>query len=156
MKTDQNNMDKAKVSVVPVDESNWRDVSTVEVDEDQRDFVAKPLYYLALCNYGRVWHPLAINAEGRVIGLMMWARDESDGSCWFGGITIDHNFQGLRYGRGAVLVAMDQLATDYGFSKFALSYNPENLYARKLYQSLGFSETGEMEDKEVVARLTLE
>ena len=35
---------------------------------------------------------------------------------------------------------------------FALSYQPENTAARALYASLGFVETGEQEDDEVVAR----
>ena len=36
----------------------------------------------------------------------------------------------------------------------ALSYSPENTAARELYASLGFVETGEQEDDEVVARWT--
>ena len=36
-----------------------------------------------------------------------------------------------------------------------LSYEPENDVARKLYNSFGFRETGEMDEGEVVAALRL-
>ncbi len=35
---------------------------------------------------------------------------------------------------------------------FALSYQPDNEVAKALYASLGFVETGEVDDDEVVAR----
>jgi diamine N-acetyltransferase len=36
---------------------------------------------------------------------------------------------------------------------FALSYAPDNTVARHLYSDLGFVETGEMAEDEIVARL---
>jgi len=45
---------------------------------------------------------------------------------------------------------------EQGARRVALSYEPENTVARRLYESLGFRETGETEGEEVVARLTLE
>ena len=33
----------------PVDRDNWREVAKLEVTEAQREFVAEPSYYLALC-----------------------------------------------------------------------------------------------------------
>jgi diamine N-acetyltransferase len=41
-----------------------------------------------------------------------------------------------------------------GCRSCALSYSPQNTVARALYQSLGFVETGEIEDGELVARLS--
>jgi diamine N-acetyltransferase len=156
MQTDQDQRDKARVNLFPVDETNWRDVAKIEVETFQKNFVAQPLYYLALCNYGKIWHPIAICAESKIIGMLMWAKDDSDGSCWLGGITIDKQSQGFGYGRGAVLKAIDLLAEEHGFRQFALSYHPQNENVRELYRSLGFKPTGEMEDDEIVARLTIE
>ncbi|MPN03511.1 hypothetical protein SDC9_150741 [bioreactor metagenome] len=36
-----------------------------------------------------------------------------------------------------------------------LSYEPDNLVAKALYKSIGFVETGDIEDGELVAKLTL-
>ena len=44
------------------------------------------------------------------------------------------------------------LAAQPGCREVALSYEPENTVARRLYASLGFVETGEQEEDELVAR----
>jgi diamine N-acetyltransferase len=141
------------VTLHPVTSDNWRDVAALEVNESQREFVADPLRYLALCNYGKEWNPLAINLGEDVIGFLMWAIDPADGSCWVGGILIDHHHQGQGFGRQAVQVAIKLLAEEQEIQRFALSYQPANVAARHLYASLGFIEGDEWEDNEIVARL---
>jgi hypothetical protein len=47
------------------------------------------------------------------------------------------------------------LHKQHGYQNFALSYQPSNLVARQLYQSLGFAESDEWEDDEIVARISL-
>lgn len=144
------------LSLRHVGATNWRGVARLEVEPAQRAFVAEPSYYLALCCYGATgWRPLAVHLGEPVIGFLMWARDEDDGSCWLGGILIDRAFQGRGYGKNAVRAALGMLAERHGFREFALSYRPDNLVARRLYTGLGFEEAGEMEDDEVVARLRL-
>lgn len=136
----------------PVDRDNWRAVAGLRVHASQEDFVASGSYYLALCCYGQVWKPLAVVLDGQVIGFMMWAVDPQDGACWLGGITIDAAYQGHGYGKSAVQEALRSLHAAHGFDQFALSYNPDNTHARRLYARLGFVESGEMEDDELVAR----
>ncbi|KYC60985.1 hypothetical protein B4099_3787 [Heyndrickxia coagulans] len=41
------------------------------------------------------------------------------------------------------------------FDYIQINYVEENLVAKKLYQKVGFSETGEMEGTEVVMRLSI-
>lgn len=142
------------ISLRPVDRDNWREVTKLEVNESQREFVAEPSYYLALCCYGELWQPLAIYLGKQVIGFMMWAVDNDDGSCWLGGIIIDQNHQQRGYGRKALQSAIMLLSDKHGYQDFALSYVPNNP-AKNLYHELGFTETDEWEDDEVVARLSL-
>jgi diamine N-acetyltransferase len=145
---------KAPVTLLPIDRDNWREVVKLEVNETQREFVADPCYYLALCNYGELWQPLAIYLGEQVIGFMMWAVDTEDGSCWLGGILIDKSHQRRGCGKQAIQAAIKMLSEKHGYREFALSYSPDNT-ARNLYQKLGFTETDEWEDNEVVARLSL-
>ncbi len=146
---------EAQVSLRPVSHDNWRNVANLKVSETQREFVAEPCYYLALCCYGNDWQPLAICLDEQVIGFMMWAIDPADGSCWLGGILVDQGMQKRGYGRQAVQAAITMLREKYGHRNFALSYQPTNLVAKHLYSKLGFIETNEWEDDEVVARLSL-
>ena len=140
------------LTVRPVDQNNWRDVSALEVTNAQRAFVAEPSYYLALCCYD-TWNPLAVYLGDVVIGFMMWGIDD-DKSCWLGGVFIDQTYQGKGYGRRAVHEAVATLSKQTGTTAFALSYQPANTVARRLYTSMGFVETGETEGDEVVARLS--
>ncbi|MGD8902267.1 MAG: GNAT family N-acetyltransferase [Anaerolineae bacterium] len=144
-----------QVSLRPVGHDNWREVVKLRVSEAQREFVAEPCYYLALCCYGGDWHPLAICSDEQVIGFMMWAVDPADGSCWLGGFMVDQDMQRRGYGRRAVQSAIRVLGEEHGYRDFALSYQPANFVAKRLYSELGFVETNEWEDDEIVARLSL-
>ena len=85
----------------------------------------------------------------------MWAIDDADGSRWIGGVVIDAAAQGRGIGRAALETLIARLATALDCHEVALSYGPENRVARGLYASLGFVETGEHEDDELVARRSI-
>lgn len=137
----------------PVSAENWRAVTHVRVTEAQRRFVMDPAYYLVMCQYSPIgWSPLALRHGDDIVGFLIWAIDPADGSCWFGGVTIDQAWQGRGYGRRAVELAREKLHREHGHTRFALSYHPENTLAARTYAALGFAETGETEDDEVVAR----
>lgn len=142
--------------MVPVDADNWRDVARVKVTPAQEAFVAAPTYYLCLCHYGGAWNPLAVVHDDEVVGFLMWGVDPEDDSTWLGGVLIDADKQGRGLGAATMRAAIEHLQTEMGSRSFALSYEPTNERARRLYARLGFVETGETEDDEVVARLTLD
>jgi diamine N-acetyltransferase len=140
-----------KINLLDVDGDNWRDVANVKVKPGQEEFVAATAYYMCLAHYGDDWHPLAIEADGEIVGHVMWAVDEEEDSIWLGGLVIDGAKQGRGIGRAAVQAFLDRFGPGPG-AHIALSYAPDNTVARRLYQKLGFVETGEMADDEVVAR----
>lgn len=141
------------VTLRPVDAGSRRAVAGLTVAPGQDRFVAAPTHYLALCADSGVWHPLAVHdAQGVVVGFLMWGIDDEDGSVWLGGILVDAAAQRRGLGRAAVREALRLLRKETGRTAFALSYHPDNLVARTLYASLGFTETGEVVDDEVVAR----
>ncbi|MGE5226084.1 MAG: GNAT family N-acetyltransferase [Planctomycetaceae bacterium] len=140
------------VRLEPVTRANWRDVVAVRVRRDQRRWVADVTRYLSLCTYEPMWRPLAIVADGRTVGFMMWGRDPDDDSLWIGGFMIDARDQGKGYGAAALAAAIDLLSAQPGARQLALSYRPDNEVAKRLYASRGFAETGETVTDEVVAR----
>ena len=135
-----------------VTSENWRDVISIEPRQDQRRFVASVAYYLNLCHYGDDWRPVALYREGEPVGFAMWAFDTEEKSHWIGGLVIGAEHQGKGYGRAAMEALLDHLAAQPGYREAALSCDPENTVARRLYASLGFAETGERVDDELVAR----
>jgi len=138
-----------------VNADNWRDVVRIEPREDQRRFVASVAYYLNLCHYGEDWRPLALYEGDEPVGFAMWALDAEEESHWIGGLIIGAEHQGEGYGRAAMEALLDHLAAQPGYREAALSCDPENTVARRLYASLGFVETGELVDDELVARLQM-
>jgi diamine N-acetyltransferase len=146
------NGDQTEIDLVDVDASNWRDVAAVKPRPEQELFVAPTTYYLCLAHYDAVWNPLAITRDGSVVGHLMWAVDEEDDSTWLGGVIIDSEVQHQGVGRAAVLSFIDRFSSG-SRANLALSYAPDNRVARHLYADLGFIETGEMAEDEIVARL---
>ncbi len=141
------------VTLRPVDSGTWRDVAALTVGSGQDRVVAAPTYYLSLCAYGDVWQPVSVqDADGRVVGFLMWGIDDEDGSCWLGGVLVDRSHQGRGVGRAAVVEALRTLRPGADDAGFAPSYRPDNEVAKALYAGLGFVETGEVDDGEVVAR----
>jgi diamine N-acetyltransferase len=144
-------LETVAVRLVDVDGSNWRQVVRVAPHPDQERFVGPVANYLCLCHYEGEWSPLAIEADGVVVGHVMWGIDEEDDSIWMGGLVIDAASQRRGIGREAVVAFIDRFVSD-GHTNMALSCEPDNVVARNLYAGLGFVETGEMEGDEVVAR----
>lgn len=148
-------MCRMSVELREVTAANWRACAAIQARPDQSEFVNPVSYYLCLCHYGQLWQPLAVLQGADVVGFVMWARDPDDGSHWIGGVTVDAGRQGTGLGRALITALVEWLRTEQGATSLALSYLPANTVARKLYASVGFTETGEMEDDELVARLTL-
>jgi len=142
------------IELRPVAAGNWRACADLEVAPEQRDFVSPVARYLCLCHYGAVWDPLAVCAGDEVVGFVMWAIDPGDRSGWIGGLVIDRARQRKGFGRATVKALTRRLLETGGCSSCALSCSPGNSVARDLYLSLGFVETGEIEDGELVARLS--
>jgi diamine N-acetyltransferase len=146
-------MDRSpEVVLEPVAASTWRAVADVEPRPDQARWVAPVTRYLCLCLYDGVWQPLALRVGGEVAGFVMWAFDEEEGSHWIGGLVVDAAHQGRGIGRGAVVALLGMFEGIGGYREAALSVGPDNDAARRLYASLGFVETGEESEGELVAR----
>jgi diamine N-acetyltransferase len=141
------------VELSEVTADTWRACADLEVSAEQRGFVSPVARYLCLCHYGGVWHPLAVTHDGKIVGFVMWAVDPDDRSGWVGGLVIGVEHQRRGYGRAALLILLERLRREQGCTSAAISYAPENTVAHDLYTSLGFAETGEREDDELVARL---
>lgn len=138
-----------------ITDENWRSVADVAPADDQRRFVAAlGARYLLLSLRGGVWTSLAVRAGEEVVGHVMWAYDDEDGTHWIGGMIVNADEQGQGVGRLAVRALLRRLAALPDCREVRLSYHPDNAPAAALYKSLGFEPTGDFEDEEVVAALS--
>ncbi|MGW5849926.1 GNAT family N-acetyltransferase [Streptomyces sp. NPDC055254] len=142
------------IRLAGVTDDNWRAVADIAPQDDQRRFVAAlAARYLLLSWRGGDWNSLAVMADDAVVGHVMWAYDD-DGRHWIGGMVVDASEQGKGVGRAAVRALARWLSERPDCREVCLSYHPDNTSAARLYESIGFTPTGESEDDEVVAALS--
>ena len=153
-----------------VDAGNIWKIVGLQVDEDQKEFVASNTEsileaYCAITNGGTAL-PFGVYDGETPVGFVMIGYDCGDWEnapaiarenycIWR--LMIDSRYQGRGYGKAALAAALDFVRTfPCGRAEYCfLSYEPENEHARRLYQSFGFRENGEMDEDEIVAVLKL-
>lgn len=149
-----------------VDSDNLWKVVKLSVNENQKKFVATNtesiLEAYATITEGSVALPFGIYEDEQLIGFVMFGygstgdEDEpkiADQNYCIWRFMIDKNYQGQGYGKKAMEKIIEYVKSGpCGMAKYCwLSYEPENIVAKKLYQSCGFQENGEMCGDEIVA-----
>ncbi|MBB4822853.1 diamine N-acetyltransferase [Sporosarcina luteola] len=148
---------------------NRRAIFNLEVSEEQRRFVASNLSSMASCyvlatNGGHPF-PFAIYADEQPVGFVMITYGitgyeipsiADDGYCILR-LMIDKHHQNRGYGREAMKKALEFIRTfPAGPARYCwISYGAENLAAKKLYESFGFRENGEICNNEPITVLEL-
>jgi diamine N-acetyltransferase len=146
------------VRLEPIDEGNVKAVFDLRVAPGQERFVASNAWSLAqaLAEHDIAW-PRAIVAGDEVVGFLMLEidPDEEDGRpFWLWRLMIAADRQGRGYGRAALALALDEVRTRGG-TEIYTSWVPGEGSPGPFYVRLGFRPTGELDDDEIVARLTL-
>jgi diamine N-acetyltransferase len=147
----------------PVTVKNWNSLIKLKVREDQKNFVASNLYSIAEAQFGFEeeghWNlfPYGLYMDDEPVGFAMTGLNYSHSH--FQGLIlrlmVDEKFQGQGYGRAAMESILATFRANDCVNVVCITYEPENDPARKLYASLGFKETGELMENEVVALLRL-
>jgi diamine N-acetyltransferase len=147
--------------ICPVTKENWRELAKLKVREDQQGFVASNIYSIAESQFGfdhpeeGHWDmvPFGIYDAKTPVGFLMigynYTAPHTQG--FVIRLMVDEKYQGRGYGRFAMNWVLDRYRADERIQKVGISYEPENDAARKLYASLGFVETGQIFEGEVVA-----
>ena len=154
-----------------VNAKNVWDILKLQVLENQRSFVADNNIsiieaYTTITGNGHAF-PFGIYDDDTPVGFLMIGYDVDDywedapeiakGNYNLWRLMIDKKHQGNDFGKEAVKLALDYIKTfPCGEAEYCwLSYEPENTVAAGLYHSFGFSETGEMDGEELIAKLKL-
>ncbi len=140
------------VTLHKIDRHNFRPCLKLKVAEGQEHFVAPNLYSIAQAYAEPECVPLAVYDGDTMVGFAMYALEAEENKWWIFRLMIDAAQQGKGYGHAAMVELMRLIGEQPGGNEIAISYEPENEVARKLYASLGFVETGEVVQGETVAR----
>ena len=129
---------------------NWR--TDLHVREDQRNFVAD-----RTCILARAWayresrsHAYIIYNEDTPVGMAMYRDIEDMEAYAFDQFFIDERYQGQGYGLEAARQIMKLIEEDGRYKKVYLCYIDGDVAAKNLYEKLGFRETGEADDDEIL------
>lgn len=141
------------VELREINKDNWRECVRLKTSDEQARFVAPNLFSIAQSKVEPYLRPLAIYDDEEMIGFVMYGRDPADDCYCVARLMIDERHQGKGYGRAAMIEAIRRMRAEPDCQEIALSIEPENGVAEKLYASLGFRKTGEVIDGEVVMRL---
>ena len=149
--------------VRPVTGGNWKELVRLKVRDDQTHCVASNLYSIAEAQFGEdfegKWdfYPFGIYDGDTPVGFLMYGYnfEHPKQQAFIMRLMVDEKHQGKGYGRFGMNWMLDRFRAEERIQDVAISYEPENDAARKLYASLGFVETGEMVGEEVLAVLQL-
>lgn len=138
------------VKLVPVTAANFRAVIKLELEPDQRSFVATNVYSIAQSKVEPWWETFAVEAGGELVGFVMFGLDPADSVHWICRLMIDQHYQRRGFGRAVMKQVLADLDSRNGCDEIRISFAPENHNARALYESLGFEDPNLMVDGEVV------
>lgn len=141
------------ITLRPLAEDNARDVVRLHVAPEQTAFVASNADSIADAYVYRELHPLAIYAGDELGGLAMYGQDPDDGRWWIVRMMIDARSQGRGYGRGGMQALIAHMHCEHQCETITLGVNPANRGTIRLYDSLGFRDTGQVHHGEIVMRL---
>jgi len=144
------------ITLQNITRDNWRACIKLTTTEAQTHFVASNVASIAQAYVEPSFVPLAIYNDDTMVGFAMIGRDDETGVDWIIRFMIDQTMQGKGYGRAAMQVLLARIRQQPDCREVRLSYEPDNIVAERLYESLGFRPTGEIEHGEVVARLAIE
>lgn len=128
-----------------IDKSNYWDCMALTIDDNQKGFVADNKQSLVEAAYEDGLYTLGIYLEETMIGFILYDYDETFPGWSMSRFMIDKQFQGKGYGKQAAIEFFEYFKTKHNADKLYISVSLENILARKMYSSIGFTEIKEVE-----------
>ena len=141
-----------------IDESNFIECFNLSLGEGQDRFVSHPIRSLAQAYvYYNQCTPFGIYSNDTIVGYVMviYDYDEETYNIWH--MMIDEKYQGKGYGSIAIKLCIDYIKSKpFGSSNdVILTCNIDNSIAIHIYERIGFKDTGERDDNELVMKLVV-
>lgn len=138
---------------------NARAVVRLKVAPEQRGYMASNADSIAEAYVEPVMQPRAIYADDELVGFAMYGYGDDTtpaeirGRWWIIRFMVDEHFQRRGYGRTAMLKLIELIREQPDCKSIFLGVDPANAVAIRLYESLGFQATDEIEYGETIMQL---
>ena len=143
------------VTLRPITADTVIAVCALAVHPHQTRFVAPNAVSLAEALFGpNAWYR-AIYADETLVGFVMVDDDVANQAYFLWRFMIAGEHQRHGYGRHALELVVEYVRTRPGAAELLVSYVPGEGSPRDFYAGFGFTETGEVDDGEIVMRLPL-
>ena len=135
-----------------INENNYIECLNLSASITNADFVDPVPWSLA-----EAWvyyddsRPFAIYADNMMVGYVLMYIGE--GNPQIINFMIDSRFQKRGYGTAAARLCIEYLCKECNPSKISLPVEPENIAAKRLWSSVGFEMTDDMEESYLFMRL---
>lgn len=134
------------VSLKEITRDNIDEVLALTVDEGQKSFVSTNADSLAQAYvYSETAFPFAVYNDAILVGFIMMGYYEVKSYYTLWKFMIDSRYQNKGYGRKALELGIKFLQDRFDVSEIYTGVVPGNTVAKKLYESVGFAETGLIE-----------
>ncbi|WP_410982234.1 GNAT family N-acetyltransferase [Bacillus cereus] len=146
-----------KLSLKPIDKSNWEEAIKLSVKEEQRIFIASNLYSIAEVQFLDNFYANGIYLDNKLIGFTMFGIDSDDNNYWIYRLMIDKEYQGQGIGIQTIFLIIEKIRSinNKNIPLIMIGYNPKNLSAKMAYRKAGFVETELSSWGEQLAKFTL-
>ncbi len=126
---------------------NFEDILSLQISEEQKDFVSSPVYALAQAYvYYKTAYPFAVYKDDVIIGFIMFGFYEGRNQYTLWKFLIDKQYQNKGYGKEALLQGIQYIKEQFGCTKLYTGVAVENQVAEHLYEKIGFKKTGLIEN----------
>lgn len=145
------------VELREITRDNYEECLCLSVAESQRNFVSSNAHSLAQAYvYYNTSYPFAVYADNMMIGFIMLGYYEAQNCYTIWKFMIDTKYQNQGYGKIALKLGIDYLVERFNVKEVYTAYESNNSVARKLYTSIGFRETGEVDGNDIGMRLVVD
>ena len=147
-----------QIDIRDIDKTNWDDITDLEVEESQQDYVASNAYSLAEAAYEELCVPKAIYVGETLIGFAMYESlqpEQLPNEYMICRLMVDKAFQRKGFGRRALTEIISIISSIPECEKIKICYDPKNPVAKGFYSSFGFVEV-DIEDGEVIAEIEVQ
>jgi diamine N-acetyltransferase len=125
------------------------------LSEQQQKMVAPNAVSIAQAHFSdKAWFR-ALYADEMAVGFIMLYDDSEKPEYFLWRLMIAGPYQGKGYGRKAIESLVEYVKTRPGARELSTSYVPIEGGPEGFYRRMGFTPTGEVDDGEIVVRLTL-